>query len=259
MTFKAVRRMLQRRLSKIVYRTPIEHIAAFLLALSTVVGILLLIEPAWSLRFRRGTRCWKIVQIFCGARWFQTAVDAIFRLGRIPTVEVLLFIVRGVTTALLFPFVAFMTAVTNTVISRSVIILVGFPTTLLTLCCKLPVHIRRRLPGLNFVMTWVLTTTIVLLCALHERSQALVHWAVSDISMQLYLALLAIVLTVTMVQERLTVPSLDKSQKKKCHQYVKTFSLYMLAAVVALWILRLSDSKYAALEVLRNVHLMRGA
>lgn len=260
MTFKAMRTSLLRHTADFCFKTPIQHLAALVLAASIVVGIASLTEPAWSLRFRRGLRPWKVAPLLCGAQWFQRFADTAYRAGEIPSVTVLLLIARTVLMVLMFPFVAFVKAVSNPAIARSVIVLVGLPTTLLSLCCRLPSRVSDRLPGANIILTWILTASLAFLCTLHESSQAVLHWAVSGVSMQVYLALLAAVLTGTVIQERLTVQShtTGKPGKKKvCNQHTKSFALYMLAAVTALWIIQSSDSKHAALDVLRNVHLMR--
>lgn len=253
MSVYVIARRLQRKVSNLVFRTPIERIALMILAVSLATGIAVLIEPGWSLRFRRGVNRWKVVPFLCGVRWIRSSADMGYRIANVPTVSVLLQIAEMTLTCLLLPVVAFMTTVTNPLIARSVVILVGLPAVMMVLCCRLPTRLTNRLPGINVLLTWLVTAIIVgmfFMCC-----PAVLRWAVSDMSMTVYLALLAAVLTGTIIQERLTVSLGDG--RRACHAHVLKFTLYLLASVCAMWIIHCSDTGHAALGSLRDVNRMR--
>lgn len=244
------------QVSKIVFKTPIERVALFILAASLLSGLAILLEPAWSLRFRRGVHHWKIVPLLCDVTSVKSLADMTHHLAAVPTIAVVLLIAKTVVSYLLLPIMAFITTISNPLIARSVVILVGFPAMMLKLSCLLPKHLTYRLPGMNMILTWLVTAVVV--GTLSARFPAVLRWAVSDMSMTVYLALLAAVLTGTMVQERLAVSGGKvQGQRKACNESVLKFTLYLLASVCAMWIIHCSDSGQAALETLRDVHRMR--
>lgn len=239
-------------------RTPLEVISIVILVASVTAGIATLLEPGFSLRFRRSVRKWKVIPYFCGTQWFQSLADMIYLLKEIPTIGCLLIVARLLATWMFFPLVTFVTALSNPVIARSVIVLVGLPTTMLALSCRLP-RLLVAVPGANALITWVVTTTVVCAMHLHSHSEALLRWAVSDVPMPLYLAVLAAVLAIVTIQERLAVPAQEKkrvgpnTRKKVCNLQVAACSLYLFAAVLAMWIITASDTTLAAFKVLQSV------
>lgn len=245
-------------------RTPIERLACVVLVTSIVAGVVTLLEPGFTLRFRRGVRPWKVAPYLCGAPWFTSLADMLHRLQEIPTVGCVLMMARILSRWLFFPLVTFLTAVSNPVIARSVIVLVSFPTSLLALSCRVPKLLAA--PGLNALLTWV--TTTVIMCLTQLRSPDLLRWAISDVSLTLYLAVLAAVLAVVSVQERLAIPSARNNQdtKKKintrsisrraCNDLVVRCMVYLFAAVLSVWIITASDTTLAASKVLQDVDRM---
>lgn len=187
-----------------------------------------------------------MVPLLCRSTAIQSLTDMVFNVGKVPVVLVMVTFAKFLMTWMLFPVVAFLGAVSNTVVVRSVIMLVGLPTLLMALCCRVRVIVDR--PGLNALLTW---TSVALLCGLGlARHPSLLHAAVSDISIAVYLAVLAAALTVAAVQERLAA---EKHGKKQCRGHVSLCALYVLAGVVGMWIIRSCDPRLAAFEVLKDV------
>lgn len=255
------------RFSKIVsrffLRTSIDAMAACVLVLSVFAGILILIEPARSLRFRRSVGVWKVVPYLCRLKAVHVLADALYRLTFTPSVAVILMIARVVIRLFFAPMLAFLTILTSPATARSVIFLVGIPTLLLSLGCVL---LRQRfcarivmVPGLVSFITWAITTCLI--CALRAKSPKLLMWAISDISIPIYLTLVAIVLSVTTVIQRLETATEDRGvrgpgKKSLCYDHVALNSLSLLGVVAAVWILKASDGTLAALRVLQDVRQM---
>lgn len=239
---KRLMRIISRIFSRVLFGTP-----PILFALVIVLaGMASLFEPAWSLRFRRGVGLWKVVPYLCGSAWFQSMADSAYNVGNVPTVAVILIFTKLLMMWFLFPFVAFMSAVSKPDVVRSVIILVGLPSVLLSLCCR--VRAISKLPGLKHLMTWIF---VALLCGVGYRYPAILLWAASSISIPIYLSLLAAALTLAAVQERLEE---KKQGKKQCREHVVYCTVYLLAGVMGMWIIQASDSRLAAFNVLRDVN-----
>lgn len=248
-------RSLVKQMSFIMFRARLDRIAMIVLVTSVVAGLTCLTEPAITLQFRRSVRSWKVAPFVCRRAWIRSLADVIYNIGNIPSVSVVLLISKIIFRCLFFPFVTFLTAVTNPVIARSMIILVGLPTLLLSLFCRLPTRLSKRLPCINVVLTWFVTTALV--CVLVVKRPSALHWAVSDLSMTVYLALLAAVLILTTVQEQMVNErdtKIKDTHKKLCRDHVGRVSLYLFAGVVAMWIIQSADSSLAALNVLQDVH-----
>lgn len=233
-------------------RTPIEQICAVILALSILSAVVTLLEPARSLRFRRGVGAWKVVPYLCSKSVFQVLADTAYLVSKVPTVAVIIMFTEFLMTWMFFPVVAFMTAVSDPAVVRSIIILVGLPTMSMALCCR--VHMISKSPGLSALLTWTLVAVLCLLGSV--RFPSLLLSAVSDISLTVYLALLAAALAMAAVQERLDV---EKHGRKQCREHAALCAVYVLAGVVGMWIIRAADSRLVAFEVLKDVkHMFTG-
>lgn len=239
-----------RQVYRLLFRTPLEHIVAAILVLSVSFALLTLTEPAFSLRFRRGVGVWKIVPYLCNAPWFQSYVDAIFGLGNIPAVALIIMLARYVATFAFFPMVSFVTALSKPAIVRSVILLVGLPTLLLSLCCKLHIRMIRQNTGAAALVTLTIVSSIVL--GLGAYNPALLEWGISDVSVPTYLVILTSVLLLVTAQERMSATA-KKKTKTRCYDQASLCSLYLLAGVTAVWILRASDSTSVALIMLKDL------
>lgn len=246
---------------RILLRTPIERIAAVILASSIVAGFATMIEPRFSLNFRRGLRPWKVVPYLCRATWFRSLADKLYLLGEVPTIAALITMTQICGSLVFLPVVASIRAVCDPAIARSVIFLVGLPSVLLAMSCRLPR--LNAVPGANALLVWVITTSLS--CILYLLSRPFLHWAVSDISLPLYLAVLATVLAVGTVQEQLSEESLSqdhrpskrKIARKACYDLVIRCSLYMLASVASIWIITASDTTLAVQNMMGDAdHLV---
>lgn len=252
-----------RRLTRILLRTPIENLIAVVLAASVAAGFVTLIEPGFSLRFRRGVRPWKVVPYLCGAPWFRSLADKAYLFGEVPTIAGLIMMTRIWARVVFLPLVAFFTALCNPSIARSLIFLVGLPSVLLSASCRLPR--LNAVPGANALLTWVVTTTLV--CALSLFQKSVLRWAISDVSVTLYLAVLATVLAVATIQERLAEdvtqepdrkkPSKRQVAKKACYDLVIRCSLYMMASVSAIWIITASDTSLATMNLMSDADMLK--
>lgn len=239
---------------RILLRTPVERMASVLLAASVVAGFATLLEPGFSLRLRRGVRSLKVVPYFCGRPWFQSLADKMYRLGDIPAVFLLIKIAAVLAEWMFFPFVAFLAAVANPAIARSVIILVGVPSAILSASCRIRKLVA--VPCANVLLTWVLTAAVA--CVTSLKSPSAMRWAVSDVSVPLYLAILGAVLVIASVQERLAENRAEsnKARKVACNSLVVHTSLYLLAAVAAIWIITASDSIAAKFSMMKDAEMM---
>lgn len=249
-------RLITRRVSTILLKTPIEKLAVIILTASALYGLVTMIEPVTSLRFRRSVRPWKLVPYLCNLTAVQSLVDNVFLLGNLPYVAVCLLVVRVSSNLLLFPLMTFFTALSNPVIVRSIIILVGLPCCLLTLFCRIPHSVSRRLfHGSDVAVTWLFTAGF--LTSLQAYSPLTLNWAVADISIPTYLAMLATSLTVASVQQRLhespARAKLRRQSGKTCKDFTVLCSLYLLAGVVAIWIIMSSDYSLSSFHVLSDL------
>lgn len=246
-----VKRVLKLVLNRL-FRTPIEQICVVILAVSILSAIATLVEPARSLRFRRGVGPWKIVTYLCSKALVQVLADTVYSVSKVPTVAVMIKFTQLMMTWLFFPVVAFMSAVSDPAVVRSIIILVGLPSMFMALCCR--VHMISKKPGLSTLVTWML---VAILCALGSvRFPSLLVSAVSDVSLTVYLVLLAAALALAAVQERLAV---EKHGRKQCREHAALCAVYVLAVVVGMWIIRAADSRLVAFDVLRDVkHMFTG-
>lgn len=247
------------RLSKTLLTTPLDTIATFVLVTSIITGLIVLTEPAFSLRFRRGIQMWKVAPLLCKSAAFRAFVDTVYKLGNIPDIAIVLHFVKPIIMFVCLPLVALFKAVANPRISRSIILLVGFPSALLSLLCRVPAKSIKHLPhGVDSLSTWIITTIVIL--TLMFRYPAVLQWAISDLSVPVYLTILAIALTFVLVQEMLVLPQDDSNpiQKKnqstvKCWRHVTTFSLYMFAGVISVWIIRVANEPLACFQLISDV------
>lgn len=231
----------------ILFQTSIEKLSVIILVSSILYGLLLLTEPAISLRFRRSVRALKIIPWLCNTTIIQSLADSIFHLGNIPSVAVCVLVFRVASNLLIMPLMTFITAICNPVIARSTIILVGFPGIVLSMFCKLPATVSRRMfLGANVMCAWAITAVCLIMT--QALCPELLHWAVADISISIYLAILAITLTCSFVQQRLL-----QQTRKQCTDLVTRCSLYLLAGVLAMWIILSSFTSLAAFNQILDI------
>lgn len=249
-------------LSRMAFQTPLEHLAAYALAISVVVGLLAIVEPASALRFRRSVHAMKVLPYLCRLKSVRSLVNKIHELGQTPSIALLTVLVGAIVRVLMFPLHIIAAGFQPEVV-RSVLLLVGIPCGFLYACCKAPIKLLRKTPGTSALVAWM--ATALTLGATTLISPLALRWAVSDISITLYFALLATILTVSAVEERLG-QSQDPPPprggggggQRVCSERSHRTALYLFAGVVALWVLRYADARRLSYTALSDVDRIMG-
>lgn len=238
-----------------ILRTPLEKLVAVALGITVTLGVLAIIEPAFLLRFRRSTHSMKVVPYICRLEWVCALADSFQALGQVPAIHLMITILGGIGTVLYIPLRIILLALTPEVL-RSVIFLVGVPCGVLYLSCKAPVKVLRRTPGAGALFTWLSTASIIALVSYFGSS--VLRWAVSDISTPLYLALLALILSLMSIEERLDEKKKATSDRITCSSRLGRLTLYLCGGVAGLWILRCVDAKRVAYTTLMDADRVMG-
>lgn len=245
-------------LSRLAFKTPLLQIALFAFAISIAVGLLATTEPAFILRFRRSVHAMKLVPYLCRQGWVRGMADTVQDLGTMPSIALLVSLVEVVAQVMLFPVRIVLTGLRPDVL-RSVLLLVGLPCGFLYACCKVPGRFVRRSPAVSVIAAW--SATALTLGAASLASPNALRWAVSDISLPLYFALLATILTVSAVEERLSGDKRGTSGgagTRVCLERLRRTALYLLGGVTALWVLRFADARRLSYNVLLDVTRVMG-
>lgn len=243
--------------TRLALRIPLEHFALLALALAVVLGLLALWEPSLTLKFRRSVHPLKIVPYLCRVKWLGKFSDQIYRVSQTKSIALMITFVQGVSSVLFTPLSVILAGL-NPQLIRSVLVLVGLPFTIMLGSCHVPIRLLQKPPGTSALLTWLMTAAV--LGIMFMKSPRFLTWIVADVSLSLYLALLAAVLTISAVQERLSQTRARKQQSTRvvCSERLRRTTIYLWAAVLAVWIIRYADKKRNAYDMLVQVDRMMG-
>lgn len=252
---KAIR--LFKTLSRLALRVPLEYFAVLALAVSVMLGLLALWEPSLTLKFRRSVHPLKIFPFLCRLKWLAMFTDRMYHMCQTKSIALMITFIQGVSSVLFTP-ISVILAGLNPQLIRSLLVLVGLPFAIMLASCKVPSRLLQKTPGTGALLTWL--TTAAILGVVFAKSPRFLTWVVADVSLSLYLALLAAVLTISAVQERLSQTRARKNQSTHvvCSERLRRTTIYLWAAVLAVWIIRYADRKRNAYDMLVQVDRMMG-
>lgn len=239
-----------------VFKTPFNLLMASALAMVCVIGFVRLLEPACVFDLRRGVSKWKVYPYLCSLPWFASACDGLHAARSHDVSRVLAKMGRCFGLHFVCKVYQLLLAMTRPSVVRSTLILIGIPVGIFTLLCKSPSRVFRSTHAFKEIITLCITSCMFMVTSI--RFPDVYYWMVNDVSTLLYISVLTLVLTISTIESQLEHQDTKHDIKNVCESDTSRATLYICSAVVAIWIVKLSNPRLMSFHKMIDPHNIVG-